>query len=189
MILKEQEQKVVYSDGETVEQEMLDIAKAYPEDLSQDYIAQISKYTVNNTFSSVRRNILNWYPFKKDADILEVGAGMGSITGLLCDVAKNVTSIEMSEARAINQWKTEQKFDYIVFIGVLEYAAVFSDADNPFEQFLKNVRNLLKPNGVVLFAIENKFGLKYWAGGSEDLMWELKDIKKRKRPVPFLRQN
>ncbi len=137
MILKEQEQKTVYSDGETVEKEMLDIAKAYPEDLSQDYIAQVSKYTVNNTFSSVRRNILNWYPFKKDADILEVGAGMGSITGLLCDVAKSVTSIEMSEARAnviraryperknltiisedINHWETEQKFDYIVFIRI-----------------------------------------------------------------------
>ena len=208
MILKEQEQKTVYSDGETVEKEMLDIAKAYPEDLSQDYIAQVSKYTVNNTFSSVRRNILNWYPFKKDADILEVGAGMGSITGLLCDVAKSVTSIEMSEARAnviraryperknltiisedINHWETEQKFDYIVFIGVLEYAAVFSDADNPFEQFLVNVKNLLKPNGVVLFAIENKFGLKYWAGGSEDHLQKpyvgIEGYKEKKTPRTF----
>lgn len=187
MILKEQKQKVVYSDGESTEKEMLYIAEKYPEDLSQDYISNISKYTINNTFSAVRRNILNWYPFKKGADILEIGAGMGSVTGLLCDVANQVISVEMSETRAnvirarypkrenltiisadINSWETEQKFDYVVFIGVLEYADVFSDADRPYEQFLTRVRNFLKPNGKVLFAIENRFGLKYWAGGSED---------------------
>ena len=72
MILKDQKEKKVYSDGNETEQRMLQIAEKYPEDESQDYIANNSEYTVNNTFSSVRQNILNWYPFKKDADILEV---------------------------------------------------------------------------------------------------------------------
>lgn len=187
MILKEQSEKKVYSDGQETEERLLDIAQNYPEDASQDFISNNSQYIVNNTFSSVRQNILNWYPFKENSDILEVGAGMGSLTGMLCDKAKQVTAVEMSEARAnvirarypkrnnlniinadITEWDTDQRFDYIIFIGVLEYAGVFSDVLNPYERFLESAKRLLKTDGVILFAIENRFGLKYWLGGSED---------------------
>ena len=208
MILKDQKEKKVYSDGNETEQRMLQIAEKYPEDESQDYIANNSEYTVNNTFSSVRQNILNWYPFKKDADILEVGAGMGSITGMLCDRAKNVTAIEMSEARAdvirarypernnleiisedITIWETDKKFDYVIFIGVLEYAAVFSPKKRPFERFLQSAKNLLKDDGIILFAIENRFGLKYWLGGSEDHLQQpfvgIEGYKKPRTPKTF----
>lgn len=187
MILKTQNEREIYSDGGHVEEEMLKIAQQYPEDLSQDFIADNSCYTVNNTFSAVRQNILNWYPFEKNSDILEVGAGMGSITGMLCDKGRTVTALEMSEKRAdvirsrypnrsnleiisadLTEWKTDKKYDYVVFIGVLEYAGVFLQCTNPYEYFLQCAINLLKPNGVILFAIENRFGLKYWIGGSED---------------------
>ena len=190
-MLKNQNGKKVYSDGEQVEKRMLEIAKKYPGDLSQDYIANDSTYVLNYTFSSVRENILNWYPFNKEATLLEIGAGMGSITGMLCDRVSHVTSIEMSEARAevirarnsgrdnltvlsedINEWDSEETFDYIVFIGVLEYADLFSDKEFPFEFFLKNVKKHLKKDGVILFAIENRFGLKYWMGAAEDHLWE-----------------
>jgi len=80
MILESRNGKKIYSDGESIELELLSIAKKYPEDLSQDYIANNNNYTINNTFSAVRQNILNWYPFTENADILEVGAGMGYIT-------------------------------------------------------------------------------------------------------------
>lgn len=187
MILKDQQEKKVYSDGEVTEKRMLDIAQKYPEDLSQDYIADCSEYTINNTFSAVRQNILNWYPFREDASILEVGAGMGAITGMLCDRAEYVTAIEMSSARAdvirarygsrsnlkvisenINDWDTKEKFDYVIFIGVLEYAAIFSENRRPYDEFLLSAKRLLKDDGVILFAIENRFGLKYWLGASED---------------------
>lgn len=191
MIVKNQNDKMVYSDGETTENKMLDIAQRYPEDTVQDYIGKCSEYTVNNTFSSVRWNILNWYPFKKDADVLEVGAGMGALTGLLCEKAKSVVSVEMSEARAsvikaryserknlkivtedILKWESPQKFDYVVFIGVLEYADVFLESSNPYNDFIEKAKSFLKPDGVLLFAIENKTGLKYWVGGSEDHLQE-----------------
>ena len=129
MILKDQDNKTVYSDGTETEKRMYEIAKEYPEDLSQDYIADNSEYIVNNTFSSVRRNILNWYPFRKDSEILEIGAGMGALTGFFCDVAKRVTAIEMSKSRAeiikvryprrnnleiisedITKWDTDKRF-------------------------------------------------------------------------------
>lgn len=191
MIIKEQDNKQVYSDGNIVEREMLDIAQQYPEDLSEEFISQSSKYTINNTFSSVRKNILNWYPFEKDATVLEVGAGMGSITGLLCDKVKHVTALEMSKARAevirarypkrenltimsedINEWNTKETFDYVIFVGVLEYAGVFLNTQNPFKSFMENIKRYLKEDGTLLFAIENRFGLKYWLGGSEDHLQE-----------------
>ena len=187
MILKEQENKKVYSDGDETERKMLEIAQKYPEDLSQDYIAHDSSYTLNNTFSSVRENILNWYSFKKNATILEIGAGMGAITGMLCNHAERVTAIEMNQLRAeviraryrdrrnltvisenINDWESDELFDYAVFIGVIEYAAVFSDSSTPYDDFLLSIKKRLKRDGKILFAIENRFGLKYWLGAAED---------------------
>lgn len=208
MILKNQSGCKVYSDGDQVELEMLKIASEYPEDLAEEYIAKDSRYTVNNTFSSVRQNILNWYPFKEGSDILEIGAGMGAVTGLLCNRAKSVTAIEMNELRAevirtryadkrnltvisqdINQWEDDRKYDYIVMIGVLEYAGIFTDGNTPYLTFLDNVKKHLKENGVILCAIENRFGLKYWCGASEDHISKpfvgIEGYKEKNTPVTF----
>lgn len=187
MILTNQNGKKVYSDTEKLEQEMYEIANLYPEDESQDFIAQDSRYTVNNTYSSVRRNLLNWYHFKQNSSVLEVGAGMGALTGLLCDKLDHVVALEMSEKRAevirkrypnrknltlvsddIFTWETEKRFDYIVVVGVLEYAGVFCSDNFPYQKFVSNLTRFLKPDGTVLLAIENRFGLKYWCGASED---------------------
>lgn len=136
---------------------------------------------------STRENLLSWYKFKPNANVLEIGAGFGEITGVLCDKCENVTAVELSKIRAqglyerykncenleilvgdFNDMKFSQKFDYITLIGVLEYAVSFTDTDNPFEDFLKKIRSLLKPDGRLLIAIENRFGLKYWCGACED---------------------
>lgn len=191
MILENQKGTQVYSDGQETERQMLKIAEQYPEDLSQTAIAESCDYTTNNTFSSVRRNILNWYGFRPGSSVLEIGAGMGSITGLLCDRCATVTSLEMNQERAaviharypdrknlrilvgnVNQLELTETFDYVVFIGVLEYAALFSDAEDPHVEFLKNAKRFLKPEGRLLFAIENQYGLKYWCGAAEDHLQE-----------------
>ena len=62
----------------------------------------------------------------------------------------------------------EEKYDYITLIGVLEYAAYYTDAPDPFVGFLDKIRGLLKEDGKLLIAIENKYGLKYFAGARED---------------------
>lgn len=208
MILKNQNGSKVYSDGDSTELEMLKIATEYPGDLSEEYISKDSRYTVNNTFSSVRENILNWYPFRKNCDILEIGAGMGAVTGLLCNKAKSVTAIEMNEIRAeiirkrhvdkknltvvsedINNWNDTHKYDYIVMIGVFEYAGIFTNGNTPFITFLNNVKKHLKDDGILLCAIENRFGLKYWCGAAEDHIGEpfvgIEGYKKGNTAVTF----
>ena len=62
----------------------------------------------------------------------------------------------------------KEKYDYITLIGVLEYAGYYTDDEHPFEAFLKKISGYLKEDGKLLIAIENKFGLKYWAGSRED---------------------
>ena len=39
---------------------------------------------------------------------------------------------------------------------------------NPYEDFLKKIKSLLKQDGKLILAIENKYGLKYWCGARED---------------------
>ncbi|MGB9883589.1 MAG: class I SAM-dependent methyltransferase [Microgenomates group bacterium] len=139
-----------------------------------------------------RNFILSWYPLKKNASLLEIGAGCGAITGMLCERVRKVVAVELTKERAdiikkrfvdkknlkvfagnFNELSLKEKFDYITLIGVLEYQGRYTksssnDIDEPYVNFLKEVKNYLKKNGKLLIAIENKIGLKYLAGGRED---------------------
>ena len=143
--------------------------------------------TVFNNFTDARENLINWYPFKDNASVLEIGAGMGALTGVLCSRCKQVVAIEHSPKRAeiirlrynkkenlqvicgdIYDQDFSQKFDYILLIGVLEYMGINCREENPYKKLLDKVNNLLAPGGVLLLAIENQYGLKYWCGSAED---------------------
>lgn len=175
-----------YSDGD-IEDDLLQYVKE-----SQDVMDIISKdkrWPVLYHLSPIRQNIIDWYMIDKESDVLEVGSGCGAVTGALCKKAKSVTCIELSKRRSlVNAYRNHRydnleimvgnfndvknglgkKFDYITLIGVLEYAKYYTAAENPFVVFLENIKSLLKPNGKLLIAIENKYGLKYWAGARED---------------------
>ena len=192
MILQEQGGQTVYSDSSEIEKKMLSLAKEYPGEKAGEQIAGSFDYTTNNTFSPVRENLLNWYPFEEDSCVLEIGAGMGALTPLLSRRCKRVVSVEMNALRAevirermknaqnvevlvgdINTLSLPEKFDYVVFVGVLEYAAVFqTSGSNPFLAFLTRAASFLKEDGKLLFAIENQYGLKYWCGAAEDHLQE-----------------
>ena len=177
-------QKDLYSDGD-IEEQMLKMAKegVTCEDLSSEQVS----FPVIYHFSDLRVNILNWYPIKKSDSVLEIGAGCGAITGTLCEKAGQVTSVELSKRRAqINYYRNEKKdnltimvgnlndmdlgqqYDYVVVNGVLEYAMSFTEGDTPYETFLGKMGSYLKNTGKLLIAIENKLGMKYFAGAPED---------------------
>lgn len=170
----------LYNDG-SIEEKLLKYFKGEIKDLENN--AESFFYT-----TEIRKNIVNWYPFKKNSRILEIGAGVGSITGALLKNNNIVVSVEGSKRRAeviyerykenenleiycgnYNQMHFEEKFDYIVLIGVFEYARVFcGNKAEAFDIFFRNIVKNLKPNGKVIIAIENKLGLKYLNGLSED---------------------
>jgi len=173
-----------YSDGD-VENIILDIIKK--EKNFQEIVYNISNWAILYHFLPNRENILDWYDFDNKASLLEIGAGCGALTGLFARKVKNVTAIELSKRRSeiiyhrykdffnieiivgnLNDIVLDTKFDYVTLIGVLEYAARFTPGKEPFKIFLDNIKQYLKDDGTLLIAIENKFGLKYWAGARED---------------------
>lgn len=173
-----------YSDGD-IEDVLLSLIEKEP-DVAK-IIRADKRWPVLYHFSPVRQNIVEWYPFRENASVLEIGAGCGAITGGLAKKAKSVTCVDLSKRRSLinanrnREWDNvrimvgnfndivlEEKFDYITLIGVMEYAAYYTESDKPFQSFLENIKKLLKPDGKVLIAIENKFGMKYWAGCRED---------------------
>ncbi len=171
--------KDVYNDGD-VEQRLLEHYKNGTDiDENADDIFYLTTH--------IRTNILNWYPFTSDDEVLEIGSGCGTLTQMLCENCKSVYSVEGSKRRAeityernknydnlkvyageFGKFSIEKKFDYVILIGVFEYAKRFFDVENPSEYFLKEIRKVLKDTGKVLIAIENRYGLKYWAGANED---------------------
>lgn len=178
--------KDTYSDGD-VEKDIIKYLEDYGEENYTEIFKKDIRWPVFYHITPIRKNILKWYEFKENAEVLEIGAGMGAITGILCDKAAHVTSVELSKQRAMaiekrckdkenleliignfNDIKFEKKFDYITLIGVLEYAPLYTNSNNPFEDFLKTIKSLLKDDGKLLIAIENQFGMKYFSGVEED---------------------
>lgn len=175
-----------YSDG-TIEDDLLEIVKNYNSDLFADLIVERNSWPIFYHLSELRENIINWYPFEPTGNILEVGSGCGAITGALCKVGNSVTCIELSKKRSlINAWrhrqfknleiivgnfediKLDQLYDYVTLIGVLEYGALYIQSANPYVDLLKKIKSYLSNSGKLIIAIENKLGLKYWAGCKED---------------------
>ncbi len=174
----------LYSDGD-VEDTILDIVKNNTD--FTDILHNTDNWAILYHLTPVRKNLLDWYDFEKDATLLEIGGGCGAFSGMFAKNLKHVTVVELSKRRAeiiynrhknysnleiiagnLNDVIFEEKFDYVTLIGVLEYAGKFTDGDTPFKNFLENAKSYLKPNGKLLLAIENKFGMKYWAGARED---------------------
>ena len=174
----------LYSDGE-VEERILQFLHngGDPEEL----LKENDDWAILYHLSEIRHNLLEWYDFDPQGTLLEIGSGCGALTGLFCKKVRKVKGIELSKKRSLinvernrqfdnfeimvgnfQDIEVEETFDYVTLIGVLEYAPSYIDSDTPFSDMLQKVRHYLKPNGKLLLAIENKMGLKYWAGAMED---------------------
>lgn len=177
-----------YCDG-VVEDELLSIAKNYAPVEFPKIIEERKNWPILYHLSLQRENIVSWLPITKDMKVLEIGSGCGAITGALAKKAGSVTSIDLSKKRSmINAYRHEEcdnvtikvgnfqdiepslstDYDYALLIGVFEYGQSYIGGETPFEDFLKIIRKHVKPDGNIVIAIENKYGLKYWAGCRED---------------------
>jgi GT2 family glycosyltransferase/2-polyprenyl-3-methyl-5-hydroxy-6-metoxy-1,4-benzoquinol methylase len=181
---------ISYSDGTGVEERIAAIIQQAHDVsvLSPELSGHCSDWPSLYHLSSSRANILR--PFENDlahAEILEVGSGCGAITRYLGETGATVLALEGSMRRAaiararcreldnvtvlaekFEQFETQARFDVVTLIGVVEYAPVFSPGPNPIRSILEKAKSLLKPEGMLILAIENKLGLKYFAGAPED---------------------
>lgn len=177
-----------YSDGEVEDALLKIVTERYPVDHEGAFSKQ-PNWPILYHLSPLRENILEWVPMEKDAKVLEVGSGCGAITGVLARKAGSVTCVELSKKRSlINAYRhrecsnvtihvgnfkdieprLDRDYDYICLVGVFEYGQSYIGGDTPFEDFLKILMPHMKDGGRILIAIENKYGLKYFAGCKED---------------------
>ncbi|MEH6525061.1 MAG: methyltransferase [Sneathiella sp.] len=179
-----------YSEGDKTEDALFEIVQSTSDTSagSDDLFGHVHDWATKYHFSRSRFCLLKpLEPLMRDADVLEIGAGCGAITPYLCEVANTVTAIEGSERRAritasrcksfsnitvicdnFDLVNTGEKYDFITLIGVLEYSQAFVKGEDPAFEMLKKCNAMLKPNGKLVIAIENKLGLKYFAGAPED---------------------
>lgn len=178
----------LYCDGD-IEDDLLEAVQNHEEDELEKIINEKKEWEFLYHFSQVRQNIVNWIPVKKDAKILEIGSGCGAITGALAKKGQQVDCVELSRKRSLinaNRNKNydgitiklgnfeeiesylDTDYDIITLIGVWEYAGVYLKDKDPFRKFLDVLKKHLSAEGKIIIAIENRNGLKYWAGCRED---------------------
>lgn len=174
-----------YCDGE-IEDRILALVQSGRD--REEILRENSEWAILYHLSDIRENLLDWYEFNPEGTLLEIGAGCGAVTGLFCRKVKQVTAVDLSKKRStINATRNggagnlkilvgnfediviEEKFDYVTLIGVLEYSSSYiSKGTNPHLEMLQRARGFLKPGGKLFIAIENKYGMKYFAGAAED---------------------
>lgn len=178
----------LYCDGE-IEQELLDIVKDASEAEYSRIIEEKKEWPVLYHLSPQRENIVDFLPILKSDKVLEIGSGCGAITGKLSNLCGELTCVDLSKQRSLinaNRHQTldnvtihvgnftdiepdlDRDYDWICLIGVFEYGQSYISSDNPFEEFLNIIKKHVKKDGRIVIAIENRLGMKYFAGCMED---------------------
>lgn len=182
-------ERFAYTDGGASEKYLAKVLKG-ARDLSSnsdELESHIKDWTSEYHLTRKRAQLLSGLNFPRASRVLEVGCGCGAITRYLAETFDDVMSIDGSMERAkIARLRTRdldtvsivcapfhdirftQKFDIIFCIGVLEYSASFIQAEDPYEAAIAYFSDMLAPGGVLVVAIENQFGLKYFNGARED---------------------
>ena len=170
---------------ENVKKKLLDLLQKGER---QACLMEESTWPVLYHLSDIRENLLEWYPFQPEASLLEIGAECGALTALFCRKVSRVVAIEPSAPDAcVNRERNRhfdnlticnedfltvrlsEKFDYVTLIGGLGYAGQYKDADGDvYMKMLAKAKACLKPGGKMFLAIENKYGMKYFAGAVEE---------------------
>lgn len=138
--------------------------------------------------SHLRANLTQWLPVKKTDRVLEFGADSGELTGGFAGKAAEVICLEENFSRckllatrhqdvdnlvvyAGDLWKNleqiEGNFDWIIAPGIVSEAQRYFAGENPQVQALKILKKRLHPKGHLVLAVDNRFGMKYWAGAME----------------------
>jgi GT2 family glycosyltransferase/Flp pilus assembly protein TadD/SAM-dependent methyltransferase len=180
-----------YSDGDEVERRIYETVGS-TDDLSSgsaELAKQITDWPSKYHLSSLRGNLLR--PFRPGlrGKILEIGAGCGAITRFLGECGGDIVAVEGSQVRAAiaaarcrglrnvnvivdaaHRLPPSPTYDIVTLVGVLEYARKYFPAEgsDQVSALIRHAKAFLKPEGVLIVAIENQLGLKYFAGCDED---------------------
>lgn len=160
-----------------VSYEILDLLKKYNGNLKA-VLMENHKPEYLYALSEIRENLLEWFEFKKEGTLLQVGSDYGALTGLLSSKVSHVDVLEQKDENlAVNNvrnggnenisflkgnlscYEPEEPYDYVVMVGCPEAAS---------PDMVERAKACLKQGGILLAAVSNQYGLRYWAGAVRD---------------------
>ncbi len=202
-----------YSDGDETETRLETIVEKVDDrsSLSGAFIPYLSDWASEYHFSRQRHCLIRPLGISSGDKVLELGCGCGAITRYLGEIGAEVTAVEGSPRRAaiarkrceelenvkiycdnLLAFESDETFDWVLLIGVLEYAPVFSDSSSSVSDYLKKAARFLDRQGRLIVAIENQLGLKYFNGRPEDHVGQpfygINGLYTRHDPVTFGRE-
>lgn len=149
----------------------------------QNWLAYYNYY-----FSPVRSYLLR--PLEANLHgkrVLELGGEAGALSRYLGELGATVTMVEgdgqlaeIAESRCrdlqnvkvisqtISDFVTDERFEVVTLIGQLSNCRTIFPGPDSIGALLNRAHSFLADDGVLIVAIENKLGLKYWAGAPED---------------------
>ncbi len=210
---RESWQPLSYSDGAEVEQRLYRVIREAKDrsTFSRELPQAITDWPSEYHLSRARHCLLRPLGIKPSDTVLELGSGCGAITRYLGETGAQVVAVEGSLLRAriaaercrdlpnvsvhaddLLSFETDQRFDWVLLVSVLEYAPLFAHGngvDDPVAKYLRSASRFLSPAGRMVVAIENKLGLKYFNGCREDHLsvafLGVQGLYKDRTPVTF----
>ncbi len=201
---------IAYSDGTEVEDRILKVISEASDlsVLSDELTPGITDWSSEYHLSCMRHCLIRPLNIQPGDKVLELGCGCGAITRYLGEIGADVVAVEGGAMRAriaaqrcrgldnvsvilddLLYFEDDQEYDWVLLVGVLEYAPVFSSAKDPIQHYLKRAAGALSQNGRLVVAIENQLGLKYLNGCGEDHVgipyFGVNDLYGEKTPVTF----
>ena len=175
-----------------VEQDIDHYITVHPDGVYDEVLTADNRWEVFFHLSDMRQALFGWYDMPKNADVLEIGCGFGALTGVLAERSAHVAALDISLFRAracAKRWAMKdnidvyagrlrdipfsQRFDVITLVDVLPRAAGGKRPLSPYASYLKSLLAYLKPQGRLLFAMDNRLGLKYICGARDPYSDEL----------------
>lgn len=204
---------ISYSDGDDAESYLLNtISNAQDvSSTSPELASAIRDWPSEYHLSPARHNLLRFLDIGAHRNVLELGCGCGGITRFFGEAGATVVAVEGSKRRAeiasarcrdlpnvsiycdnLADFSTDEQYDFVTLIGVLEYAPLFVSGVDPVVAALTHARSFLKDGGALILAIENQLGLKYFNGCAEDHtgipFFGIHGLYEGKGPITFGRQ-
>ena len=157
-----------YSDGNEVEQRIDESIRGASDrsTFSNDVLRAVTDWPSEYHLSRQRHCLVRPLGIKRGDRVLELGAGCGAITLFLGEIGADVTAVEGSPLRAriaaercrdllnvkvviddLMQFAAAKPFDWVLLIGVLEYAPTFCSENDPTSYYLRRAKSSLSPNG------------------------------------------
>lgn len=104
--------------------------------------------------------IIKWYEIKKESRVACVACGEGNSVRIAEALEEMGLQVERLMLDTLENWTACANYDYVIAVDVLEYAKAV-------DALLKRIHSLLKPDGRLLLAMDNRLGIRYFCGDQD----------------------